>query len=137
MEKPKFNLKSIPLKKNSNGEFIGHLINCMGVTKMYMITTDSYVVHKQCHHFLENTHCHLYCLAKQLTVEEGKLSGFGSYSLQEYESTDPLEYFKGLKSYIESQRENAYKDADHTITSEINSILKNVNNFIYHVQQMK
>ena len=115
-------------------DFISYLMNCSKVGRMYSITTKSYTVHKVIGHYLHEIWEPIYCLSKQLTIEYGDLKGFTDYKLSEYENMEPEEYFEDAKDYIESVRDGLLKDADHTVTSEVNKILKMTNNLLFHIK---
>ena len=115
-------------------DFISYLMNCTKVARMYSITTKSYTTHKVIGHYLCDIWEPIYCLSKQLTMEYGDLKGFTDYKLSEYENTDPEEYFEDAKDYIEGIRDGLLKGADHTVTSEVNKILKITNNLLFHIK---
>ena len=118
-------------------DFVGYLLNCEKYSEMAKITTHSYDIHKILAHYNCDVREHIYCLAKMLTIEVGELKGFGNYSIGEYESMEPLEYFEDAKEYIESIRDGLLKDCDKTVTSAVGHVLKCTNNCIYHLRMAK
>jgi len=120
--------------KNPYADFVGYLINCSKVARVLAIKTKIYANHKALGHYCEQIWEPIYCISKQLTMEYGDLQGFGNYTISEYENMEPSAYFESAKTYIEGIRDGLLKDADHTVTSEINKILKITNNTLYHLK---
>lgn len=133
-EKEEVKKEEKPSTTTSYTNFISYLMNCSKVARMYAIITKSYATHKAMDHYLCNIWEPIYCLSKQISTEYGDLKGFTDYKLSEYESMEPLKYFDESHSYIEGIRDSLFKDADHTVTSEINKILKITNNARFHLK---